>query len=82
MKESHEFVVEHAGSLPEAVAEGDLDTLNSGLRFLFADLRSAQRLYREEGDDQARSRALGSLADFVQAISPAALEEKPVNHPI
>jgi hypothetical protein len=67
MKTSNEFVVQHAGSLPEAVAEGDLDTLNSGLRFLFADLRSAQRLYREKGDDgrAGASAALGATWRFV-----------------
>jgi hypothetical protein len=67
MKTSHEFVLEHAGSLPEAVAEGDLDTLNSGLRFLFADLRSAQRLYHEEGDNgrAGTSAALGAVWRFV-----------------
>jgi hypothetical protein len=67
MKASHEFVLKHAGSLPEALAEGDLDTLNSGLRFLFADLRSAQRLYREEGDNgrAGTSASLGALWRFV-----------------
>jgi hypothetical protein len=67
MKTSHEFVTQHAGSLPEAVAEGDLDTLNSGLCFLFADLRSAKRLCREKGDNgrAGASAALGAIWRFV-----------------
>jgi len=67
MKASYEFVVQNAGSLPEAVAETDLDALNAGLRFLFADLRCAQRLYREEGDNGrvGASAALGAIWRFV-----------------
>jgi hypothetical protein len=67
MKTSHEFLVQHAGSLPEAVAESDLDRLNSGLRFLFADLRSAQRLYRQKEDNgrAGASAALGAMWRFV-----------------
>jgi hypothetical protein len=67
MKPSHEFVAQHAGSLAEAVAEDDLDALNAGLRFLFDDLRSAQRLYREEGGDGrlGTCAALGALWRFV-----------------
>jgi hypothetical protein len=63
MKPSHEWVVQHAGSLPEEVAEEDLDTLNAGLRFLFDDLRSAQRLYQEQGDSgrAGASAALGAV---------------------
>src|SRR5262245_6986226 len=49
------------------MAESDLDTLNSGLRFLFADPRCAQRLYREEGDNGrvGASAALGAIWRFV-----------------
>jgi hypothetical protein len=65
MKSSHECVV--AGSLPEAVAEDDLDTLNAGLRFLFDDLRSAQRLYQEQGDSgrAGACAALGAIWRFL-----------------
>jgi hypothetical protein len=67
MNTSLEFVNQHAGSLPEAVAEKDLDTLNRGLDCLFADLRRAQKLYREKGDNgrAGASAALGACWRFV-----------------
>ena len=67
MKPPYEFVAQHAGSLPEAVAEDDLDTLNAGLRFLFDDLRSAQRLYQEPGDNgrAGACAALGAIWRFL-----------------
>jgi hypothetical protein len=67
MNTSLEFVNQHAGSLPEAVAENDLDTLNLGLHCLFADLRGAQKLYREKGDNgrAGASAALGACWRFV-----------------
>jgi len=67
MKPSHEWVAQHAGSLPEEVAEDDLDTLNAGLRFLFDDLRSAQRLCQEQGDSgrAGASAALGAIWRFL-----------------
>jgi len=67
MKPSWEFVAQHAGSLPEAGVEDDLDTLNAGLRFLFDDLRSAQRLYQEQGDSgrAGACAALGAVWRFL-----------------
>src|SRR5262249_13753307 len=67
MKPSYEWVLQHAGSLPEEVAEDDLGTLNAGLRFLFDDLRSAQRLYQEQGDSgrAGASAALGAVCRYL-----------------
>jgi hypothetical protein len=67
MKPSHEWVFQHAGSLPEAVAEDNLDALNAGFRFLFDDLRSAQRLCQEQGDSgrAGASAALGAVWRFL-----------------
>jgi hypothetical protein len=67
MNTSLEFVNQHAGRLPEAVAENDLDTLKSGLRHLFADLRCADELYRKKGDNgrAGASAALGACWRFV-----------------
>ena len=38
-----DFLNRSQGSLPEAITEGDLTTLNSGLGFLFAWLREARQ---------------------------------------
>jgi len=64
--EQNEFVNRAKGSLPERITEADLDTLNSGLRFLFADLREAQRLFSAEEDGRAGAfAALGALRRFI-----------------
>jgi hypothetical protein len=39
---------------PETIAEADLNTLNSGLGFLFGRLREAQAEFHEEGDNGRR----------------------------
>jgi len=62
-----DFLKRYAGALPETIAEGDLETLNSGLVFLFAWLRDARRLYDEEGDGgrAAAFTALGAMGQFI-----------------
>jgi hypothetical protein len=44
------FALRAKGTLPEIVTEADLETLNSGLRFLFDGLREARRRFESEGD--------------------------------
>lgn len=67
MSTSLEFLTQHAGTLSETAAENDLDTLKSGLRHLFADLRCADELYRKKGDNgrAGASAALGACWRFV-----------------
>jgi hypothetical protein len=52
------------GTLPEAIRPPDLEILNAGLRFFFADLRAARR---EFGDTQRDGviKALGALLRFI-----------------
>jgi hypothetical protein len=49
-----EFWKRAKGTLPETIAEADLNTLNSGLGFLFGRLREAQAEFHEEGDNGRR----------------------------
>jgi hypothetical protein len=62
-----DFVKRYAGALPETIVESDLETLNSGLVFLFALLRDARRLYDEEGDGGRAGAftALGAMWQFI-----------------
>jgi hypothetical protein len=55
------FALRAKGTLPEIITEADLETLNSGLRFLFARLREARRQFESEGDD-GRAGAFTALA--------------------
>jgi hypothetical protein len=55
-----EFLFRKEGTLPEFITEADLETLNSGLRFLFADLRHARQQLENEPDG-VRSAALIAL---------------------
>jgi hypothetical protein len=48
------------GALPETVAAGNLEVLNSGLRSLFADLRRA-RCYFQNGEGNGRGGAVTAL---------------------
>jgi hypothetical protein len=52
------------GTLPEAISSKDLEILNAGLRFFFADLRAART---EFGDNQRDGviKALGALLRFI-----------------
>jgi hypothetical protein len=45
-----EFLLQSRGTLPEFITEADLETLNSGLRFLFAHLRDARQQFENEAD--------------------------------
>jgi hypothetical protein len=61
------FTSRMVGTLPEAVTPSDLELLNSGLRWLFADLRRAHR-YFQNGEGNGRGgavTALGALWRFV-----------------
>jgi hypothetical protein len=56
-----EFALRSQGTLPEIIAEANLETLNSGLRFLFARLREARQQFESEGDG-GRKGAFTALA--------------------
>ncbi len=62
-----EFLLQSQGTLPEFITEADLETLNSGLRFLFAHLRDARQQFENEGDGGrlAAVTALGGLWQFI-----------------
>jgi hypothetical protein len=49
-----EFALRAQGTLPEIITEPDLETLNRGLRFLFARLREARQQFENEGDGGRR----------------------------
>jgi hypothetical protein len=49
-----EFALRAQGTLPEIIAEPSLETLNRGLRFLFARLREARQQFESEGDGGRR----------------------------
>jgi hypothetical protein len=56
-----EFIDRMKGSLPEALTERDLETLNAALRFFFADLRAAWELF-QASEDHGRAGAIKALA--------------------
>jgi hypothetical protein len=62
-----EFLLRNAGTLPELITEVDLETLNSGLRFLFAHLRDARQQFENEPDGgrSAAITALGGVWRFI-----------------
>jgi len=62
-----DFVERMSGTLPETVTAGDLEILNAGLQWLFADLRRAHR-YFQNGEGYGRGgagTALGALWRFI-----------------
>ena len=60
------FLIRAQGSLPETIAESDLETLNLGLGFLFARLREAQKYHDEaDGGRAAAATALGAMWQFI-----------------
>jgi hypothetical protein len=62
----NEFVARAKGALPETITETDLDALNSGLQFFFADLREAQRRFEAEEDGRLGAfTALGAMWRFI-----------------
>jgi hypothetical protein len=56
-----EFALRAQGTLPEIITEANLETLNLGLRFLFARLREARQQFESEGDG-GRKGAFTALA--------------------
>jgi len=62
-----EFSNRATGTLPESIGASELETLNLGLRFLFALLREARRQFDQEGDNGRLGAftALGALWRFV-----------------
>jgi hypothetical protein len=62
-----DFVQRFTGTLPETIGQSDIDTLNAGLRHLFARLREARRLFHEEKDNGRAGAftALGAMWQFV-----------------
>jgi hypothetical protein len=65
---SIDFIDQVTGTLPETISERDLETLNAGLRFLFADLRAAYEMYqRHEGHD--RDGVVKALAAFWRFVA-------------
>jgi hypothetical protein len=67
MSANLDFAWRMKGKLPEMVTTGDLEILNSGLQFLFADLRHANRFFRiGEGNGRGgAATALGALWRFI-----------------
>ena len=61
------FLTRFNGSLPETIAESDLETLNSGLGFLFARLREARKSYHDQKDG-GRAEAVTALGAIWQFI--------------
>jgi hypothetical protein len=63
-EENLEFALHIRGALPETIRSVDLDVLNAGLRFFFADLRAARRDF---GDNQRHGalKAVGALIRFI-----------------
>ena len=67
-----EFWAQAKGTLPDAIAEADLNTLNSGLYFLFADLRHALSQFErgfKQGGDNGREGAFIALGAFWRLIT-------------
>jgi hypothetical protein len=62
--ENHDFAMRMKGKLPEAITSEHLELLNSGLRFLFADLRTAGEVYAGN-QHQGELIALGALMRFI-----------------
>jgi hypothetical protein len=62
-----EFWYRAKGTLPEAIQEADLNTLNSALGFLFERLRQAQARFEQDGDSDRQSvfSALGAFWSFI-----------------
>jgi hypothetical protein len=72
--ENHDFAVRMRGKLPEAITSEHLELLNSGLQFLFADLRTACETHaanRREGE----LIALGALMRFVSLFETTLSEQ-------
>jgi hypothetical protein len=64
-----DFLNRSQGSLPETITERDLETLNSGLDFLFAWLRQARRQYDQDGGRVAAFTALGAMSQFIMLFN-------------
>jgi hypothetical protein len=66
-----DFLNRSQGSLPETITERDLETLNSGLDFLFAWLRQARRQYDEDEDGGrvAAFTTLGAMSQFIMLFN-------------
>jgi len=64
------------GTLPESVTESDLETLNAGLRFLFAHLRDSRQQSKNESDGgrSAAATALGGMWRFIMLFEEALAE--------
>ncbi len=71
------FLMRLKGSLPEIITESDLDTLNSGLGFLFARLRESRRQYDEgtDGGRVAAFTALGAIWQFIALFNSVLAED-------
>ena len=63
-----EFLDRMQGTLPELITVGDLDTLNAGLGFFFADLRRALELF-QQSEGQGRAGAIKALGAMWQLIA-------------
>lgn len=62
--ENHDFALRMKGKLPEVITSEHLELLNSGLRFLFADLRTACEVYAGN-QRQGALIALGACTRFL-----------------
>jgi hypothetical protein len=64
-----EFLDQNTASLPEALTARDLETLNAALRFFFADLRHAWKLFQESKEGQGRAGAIWALGAMWRLIA-------------
>ena len=72
-----DFLNRPQGSLPEAITEGNLTTLNLGLGFLFAWLREARQQHDrdEDGGRAAAFTALGAMSQFLALFNSSVVEQ-------
>jgi hypothetical protein len=62
------FLHRAQGTLPEVIAQTDLDTLNKALGFFFAHLRQAREQFDDGDERHAAFTALGAISRFVLLV--------------
>jgi hypothetical protein len=63
-----EFLLRCQGTLPEIITEANLETLNSGLRFLFARLREARQQFESERDGGRKGASTALAATWMFTV--------------
>src|SRR5437868_10064428 len=69
-----EFLDRAKGTLPEVIAQTDLDTLNKGLDFLFGHLRQARQQFEGGDGRHAAYTALGAMSRFIMLFNTSLAE--------